>query len=136
MKKTTYYVLLLFITFFSLAAFAQSAEYLDSTAVQSPPEWLVGILDTIHSLPIVGPILTIVLQWLGVIVTVLTTMTVAIITCVRAIMTVAKWKQLFTVATACEAFLNGKTIYWLRYFSMFNAQKKPIPSGPTIELKV
>lgn len=123
---TKYYKILLLITFFSLAVFAQDAAspVLDSTAVETPPEWLVEILNTIQSLPIVGPYLVVILQWLGVVFTIVTTFTLAIITSVRALMTVAKWQQLFTVVAALENFQKGKIMYWLKYFSMFNAKKE------------
>jgi hypothetical protein len=132
---------LLFISFcilFSVAAFGQSPSPLASPppvavvavveeekppVVEAPPEWLVKSLTYIYEIPVVGPYASKGAQWLGVVVVILTSFTTAILVSLRALSTVLSLAGILTAVTAIQGFENSKVMYWLKYFSMFNAQK-------------
>lgn len=93
-------------------------------AIEPPPEWLKTTIESVYSLPIVGPYAAKGVQWLGVFAVILTSLTGAAIVSIRALMTVLNFAGLVSAVAFLTKFENGKVMYWLRYFSMFNAQKK------------
>lgn len=103
--------------------FAQDAAYLNADAVQAPPEWLVNMLQSLHDLPIVGPFMAKAVQWLGVIVTIITSFVGFVWVSIRALSTVLNVAGLLAFADKLKAFEQGKIMYYLKYFSMFNAKK-------------
>lgn len=107
-------------------ALAQDSSYLNADVVELPPEWLVNLLQMLNGLPVVGPYLTVAVQWLGVIVTVLTSFTAAMLVSVRAISSILNVAGLVSFADKLKAFEKGKILYWMKYFSMFNAPKQVV----------
>lgn len=124
--KYTAIIFFLFVMFFAALGMAQDAAYLDATAVETPPEWLVSLLQLLHGMPVVGPYIAKGVQWLGVIVTIITSFTAAIWVSIRALSTVLSVAGLLAFAEKLKAFENGKIMYYLKYFSMFNASKSGI----------
>jgi hypothetical protein len=94
------------------------------TVLETPPEWLVTALSYIYEMPVVGPYAAKAFQWLGVICVILTSFTAAILASIRALSTVLTFSGLILAATKVSEFENSKFVYWLKYFSMFNAKKK------------
>jgi len=89
-----------------------------------PPTWVQDALIMVKSLPVVGPIVTQVLQWTGVVVTILTAFVAFLLTSIRALSTVMTLAGLAIASQKIESFRDSKIMYWLKYFSMFNAEKK------------
>jgi hypothetical protein len=103
-------------------------------APAAPPVWAQDLLMTAEKLPVVGPILAKVLLWAGIIAGILTTLTGAVLGVVNTLMGVSNASGLTGLAAALANFRNGKVMYWLKFFSLFNAQKPVIPSVPTVKL--
>lgn len=127
--RYTSIVFFLFVMLFAAMGMAQDVATLDSNAVELPPEWLVNLLQMLHDMPLVGPYVAKAVQWLGVIVTIITSFTAAIWVSIRALSTVLSVAGLLAFADKLKAFENGKIMYWLKYFSAFNAPKKPLPKA-------
>ena len=100
-----------------------------------PPSWLQSAIIQLKSVPVVGPIVVKVLQWLAVISTILTALCAFLLASIRALIPVLNLAQLSAIADKVAAFQNGKVIYWLKYFSMMNAQK-PDEKPTLIDAKV
>lgn len=88
-----------------------------------PPSWLQEILLIIKGLPIVGPYVVEALKWVGVATVAITSLTGAILTVLKALQGALNLAKLAELAAKVEAFQNSKIIFWLKYFSNFNAQK-------------
>lgn len=94
----------------------------------APPAWAQEIMVSAEKLPIVGPVVSKVLLWSGIVAGILTTLVAALLSIVNTLMGVANLSGLNTVATALAKFRDGKIMYWLKFFSLFNAKK---PEGAT-----
>lgn len=114
-------VALVVLVFFTWQVVASEVIPVDPTF--APPAWLQDVLLFLKSMPVVGPYLTEALKWLGVISAVLTTLTAALLSVIKVLTTVLTYAKLPEMAAKLEAFQNSKFIFWLKYFSMFNAQK-------------
>lgn len=89
-----------------------------------PPTWVQDTLIMVKNLPVVGPIITKLLQWVGVAVTILTALVAFLLTSIRALSTVMTFAGLAIASKKVKDFETSKIMYWLKYFSMFNAEKK------------
>ncbi len=94
-----------------------------SPALETPPAWIVSALETIYKIPVIGPLVAKVMQWLGVLAVIMTSLLVFLLTSVRALMGVANFAGLISFAAWLEVFKDSKIIYYLKYFSLGNAQK-------------
>ena len=88
-----------------------------------PPTWLQDMMLVIKGLPIVGPYVVEALKWVGVATVILSSMTGAVLTVLKALQGALKLAKLEAMAEKIKAFENSKFIFWLKYFSNFNAQK-------------
>lgn len=91
--------------------------------VEPPATWVVDALKVVQGLPIVGPIVSKVLQWAAVIGTIISALVMFLLISIRALGSVLNLGGLVSAAAALEAFKTGKVMYWLKYFSFFNAKK-------------
>jgi hypothetical protein len=89
----------------------------------APPVWMQDVLVSIKKLPMVGPIVVKVLNWLGVLCSVLTALAAFLMVVLKALSSVLSLAQLTDLSAKVQAFQDGKILYWLKYLSMFNAQK-------------
>lgn len=127
--KYTSIIFFLFVMMFAAMGFAQETAAIDSNAVEMPPEWLVNLLQMLHDMPVVGPFVASAVQWIGVIVTIITSFTAFLWVSVKALSRVVSVAGLIAFADKLKAFENGRVMYWLKYFSAFNAPKKPEPKA-------
>lgn len=95
-----------------------------SPAIETPPQWLVEALKLVYGLPTIGPILAKVMQWAGVLAVILTSLVAFLLGIVAILKPVANWAGLKNFAILLDEFKNSKIMYYLKYLSMFNAQKK------------
>lgn len=91
-----------------------------------PPSWVLGVLEAAKSLPVVGPIVTKVAIYLGVLCSILTALVCFLLTSLKAVSGVANIAGLAEFTTKLESFKTGPIMYWLKYFSMYNAQKPAV----------
>lgn len=88
-----------------------------------PPTWLQDMMLVIKGLPIVGPYVVEALKWVGVATVIISAMTGAVLTVLKALQGALHLAKLDAMAEKVKAFENSKFIFWLKYFSNFNAQK-------------
>jgi hypothetical protein len=89
-----------------------------------PPAWIGTALAIISSLPVVGPYVAIAAQWLGVVASVMTLLVTALVGILKALSLVLKAAKMADLAVKISALLDHPVMYWLKYFSMYNAKKK------------
>ncbi len=117
------------------AAVVEVVQALPDTAPDAkflPPEWLAKAMDVISSMPVVGPIVVEVAKWLGVAASILTILVTALLGVLRVLITSANLLKLAGLAAKLEVLMSGPIMYWLKFFSMYNAKKKDgqVPSKP------
>lgn len=88
-----------------------------------PPSWLQELMLVVKGLPIVGPYVVEALKWVAVATVILSTLTGAILTVLKALQGALHLAKLEEFATKVKAFEDSKLVFWLRYFSNFNAKK-------------
>ena len=96
------------------------------SAPAAPPQWAQDLMVTAEKLPVIGPILDKALLYLGIIGSILTMLVAFLLGILTVLENAFSWSGLMTAAAAVGNFKNGKIMYWIQFFSMFNA-KKPDP---------
>jgi hypothetical protein len=103
----------------------------------APPQWAQDLIVSAGKLPVVGPVVTKGMVYLGIISSILTAGIAFLLSVLAALSGIASLANLTSFATKLTAFRDGKIMYWLKYLSMFNAQK-PVPaqvaSAPAVEV--
>lgn len=94
----------------------------------APPQWVQDVLVNSEALPVVGPVITKVLMYTGILATILTSLVAFLLAAIGSLSGIASMTGLTAFAAQLQAFKNGKIMYWITYLSMFNAQK---PTAPT-----
>lgn len=94
----------------------------------APPAWFGEFIDTVSKLPMVGPIVSKVFLWAGILGSIMTALVAFLLALTTALSSVMNTTGLTAFADKLEAFKNGQIMYWLMTLSLFNA-KKPAP-GP------
>ena len=98
----------------------------------APPTWVQDLAVSIKSLPVVGPIVVKALNWIAVIVSILTALCAFLMVALKALSSIMNIASLTNFAASLQAFQDGKIMYYLKYFSAFNAQKPdPQPADVT-----
>jgi hypothetical protein len=98
----------------------------------APPKWAEDVIVTAQKLPIVGPIVSKALLYLGIVSSIITGFIAFLLTALSALSGVFNLAGLTGLSDKIQLFKDGKIMYWLKYFSMFNA-KKSQPEGDTIK---
>ena len=93
-------------------------------SVTEAPEWLVKALELVSSVPVVGSVVVEVAKWLGVISSILTILVTGILGILRVLALVLPAVKLANLVALVVALENSKVMYWLKFFSLYNAQKK------------
>jgi len=89
-----------------------------------PPTWLEKAMNVAASVPIVGPYVLEAMKWLGVIASILTALVTALLGILLALQKVLSIAKLADLALKIQLFIDGPAMYWLKFFSMYNAKKK------------
>lgn len=92
-------------------------------APAAPPEWASALLTNVSKLPVIGPYVSKAILWLGILAAILTTLVAAALSILATLKGGLNAAGLDSAVAAVDAFKNGKIMYWLTYFSNFNAQK-------------
>lgn len=88
-----------------------------------PPSWLQDLMLVIKGLPIVGPYVVEAIKWVGVATVIISALTGAVLTVLKALQGALNLAKLEDIALKVKAIENSKVIFWLKYLSNFNAQK-------------
>jgi hypothetical protein len=92
--------------------------------VPAPPQWVQNLLVTIKNLPLIGPYVSKAIVYLGILSVVLTSLVAFLMGLLKSLSGLfAQFPQLQKLSAALEEFQDGKVMYWLKFFSNFNAQK-------------
>jgi hypothetical protein len=92
----------------------------------APPAWAQDVMVAAQKLPVVGPFISKALLILGIVAAILTALAGFLISAIQALKGVFTWAGLTDAANVLVVFQSGRFMYWLKFFSMFNA-KKPDP---------
>lgn len=90
----------------------------------APPPWAQDLVMAAEKLPYVGPIISKVLLYAGIIGSIMTAVVVCLTSILNLLIGAFNLAKLMNVANAVAAFKDGKIMYWLKFFSFFNAKKK------------
>ena len=102
----------------------------------APPIFLQDIVVQAKALPVVGPYIVKVGQFLFFILTVLTALTAALASILAGLKAFSNQAGLAGLNDKVVAFQNGKVMYWLKYASLaFNAQKPEDKTPDEISLE-
>lgn len=96
----------------------------------APPEWVQNMMVTIKALPVIGPVAVKVLNWIAVVVSIMSALTAFLLIATKALSSVLNIAQLTDLAGKIQSFQSGKIMYYLKYASMFNAQKPVAAAAP------
>jgi hypothetical protein len=97
----------------------------------APPAWAQEVVVAAEKLPVIGPIVSKILLYLGILGAIATATVGFLLGVLNTLMGVFNLAGLASAATKIAAFRDGKIMYWLKFISMFNAQKKP-DNGATL----
>jgi len=89
-----------------------------------PPAWLDSAMDKVSALPVVGPVVVDGVKWLGVVASLMTVLVTALLGALAALQKVLALAKLADLAAKVSAFSNGPIMYWLKWFSMYNAKRE------------
>lgn len=89
----------------------------------APPQWATDLLLNVSKLPVIGPYVSKALLWLGILAAILTTLVAAALSILATLKGGFSAAGLDNAVKAVESFKNSKVMYYLTYFSNFNAQK-------------
>jgi hypothetical protein len=96
-----------------------------AAAPTTPPTWALELLTTVQGLPVIGPLASQAIMYLGIFAAILTSITAALLAILSSLSGVMTFSGLTKAVAWIQGFKNGKIMYWLTYFSNFNAQKPP-----------
>jgi len=97
------------------------------------PEWLAKAIDTVEEVPIVGPYVSTAMKWVGLVAAVMTTVVTGLLGLILGLSSILKLAKLETWAASLQALTNGPVMYWLKFFSMYNAAKPTAVVAATSE---
>lgn len=106
------------------AQVVQEAVAVQPAPVQEVPAWLDKIISILQGIPVIGPVVTEILKYLGVFAVITTSLTAFLMTALRALVSVFNLAKLVELASKVKAFEDSKVMYYLKYLSLFNATKK------------
>lgn len=92
----------------------------------APPSWAQDLMVSAQKLPIVGPIVSKALLYVGILGSILTMLCGFLMAALSALSGTLQYAGLASAVQKIADFQNGKFMYYLKFFSLFNA-KKPDP---------
>lgn len=118
--------LLSVLALFGFAVLGFSALAQDASAVVTPPpglDWLGNLVEWLSTIPKVGPILTMVLKYVGAAAAVFTALSLSASAILKVPELVARWSGANSLADKIEV-IHAKVKPWLDYLSIFNAKRR------------
>lgn len=92
----------------------------------APPQWAVDVMTTAQELPVIGPIVSKALLYLGIVSSIVTAFLAFLLTSLNALKSLSNFAGLVSITQKLETFQNSQIMYWLKYVSLFNASKKVV----------
>lgn len=92
--------------------------------VAAPPAWLVQAMKTVEGVPVIGKIAVEVFKWAGVLGVIMTALVACLLTIAKALQAAGGFAKLAAVVAWASSFESGKIMYWLKFFSFYNAKKE------------
>lgn len=89
-----------------------------------PPAWLLEVMHKIESVPVIGPVAIDVFKWLGVVAAVMTALVTCLLSITRALVFAGRIQGMAPLMAWAMKLEKGKVMYWLKYFSVYNAKKE------------
>lgn len=100
-----------------------TAPVVEPVKIPMPPTWLNDVMSVMLKLPLIGPLLLQVMQWLGLVASVLTILVTFLIGLLQGLSQILKFAKLADLAAKVLAFQNSPVMFWLKFFSIYNAKK-------------
>jgi hypothetical protein len=89
----------------------------------APPQWATDLLMNAARLPVVGPYISKALLYLGILTALLTSLVAFLLGAISLLQGAFNISGLGSFASLLATFKDGKIMYWLKFFSNFNAKK-------------
>lgn len=89
-----------------------------------PPAWLDTAIKMTMGLPLVGPYIVMLMQWLGVFAAIMTALCAFLMVAIKALSGVLTVAQLDKIAIFVASLEHSKMLYWMKRLSLFNAPPK------------
>jgi hypothetical protein len=96
----------------------------------APPDFVVKLLTFVQGLPVVGPIVSKIVQYAAILGSLLTLLVAFLLSVLKIVAPLMSAVSADGVAAFLTAQQNSKWMYWLKYFSFFNAKTPPPPAPP------
>jgi len=90
----------------------------------APPPWAQELVMAAEKLPVVGPVISKFLLYAGIIGSIMTAVVVCLVGILNTLIGAFNIAKLVQISNALAAFKDGKIMYYLKFFSFFNAKKK------------
>ena len=103
----------------------QSSVQAEQLDIDPIPQGVVDTLSAIENLPYIGPVVSKIILWVGIFTTLMTLLASFVLGGIKAIGPVLANQKSQDVEAFVQKLLDSKVVYYLKYFSMYNAQKKP-----------
>lgn len=95
--------------------------------VAAPPAWAQDVMVSAQTLPVIGPIVTKALLYLGILSSLLTMFAGFLMSSLAVLAGAFNFAGITKAVVFITDFQKGKFMYWIKFFSMFNAKKKDLP---------
>lgn len=89
----------------------------------APPAWAQDVMVSAQKLPVIGPIVSKAMLYLGILSAILTSLVAFVLSALAILQKAFSYAGLAKAASAIVAFQNSKFMYYLKFLSSFNAQK-------------
>lgn len=89
----------------------------------APPSWAQDLMISAQKLPVIGPVVSKALLYLGILSSILTLLAGFLLGAIKVLSGVFNYAGLGALAQSISDFENGPFMYYLKYFSLFNANK-------------
>jgi hypothetical protein len=106
---------------FTTSQFAFAADPTPTNPILAQPDWVIGLLAWVETLPKVGPFLLVVFHWVGAISAVFTALSIFAQTVLAIPEVVARFSGAPKLADDIKSW-SDKIVFWLKFFSIRNAK--------------
>lgn len=115
-----------------LAPLVASPQVVAVAEPAAPPKWAADLLVSVQNFPVIGPIVSKAILYVGIVSSILTALVACVLTILSALSGALNLAGLASFVAKIQDFKNGKIMYWLTYLSMFNAKKPDVPVAQAV----
>lgn len=106
---------------------APAAVAASPTPPPAPPEWVLKALTVVEGVPGVGPIVSKAVQIIAILGSIMTLLVAFLLSLLKIVSPFMSLVNADKVAAFLDAQQKAKWMYWLKWFSFFNAKKPDVP---------